>query len=55
MAVSKKTGVKRVFFKMKKQGGSSRNREVDKAGERGIMSAEELIPEGLGSTASKYR
>lgn len=34
MAVSKKSGVKRVFFKMKKQGWSSRDREVDKAGER---------------------
>ena len=55
MAVSKKTGVKRVFFKMKKQGWSSRDREVDRQERGGIMSAEELIPEGLGSTASKYR
>ena len=34
MAVNKKSGVKRLIFKMEKQGWSSRDRKVDKAGER---------------------
>ena len=34
MAVSKKSGVKRLFLKMKKHRWSSRDRKVDEAGER---------------------
>lgn len=51
----RKAGSRECFLRWRNRGGPAGTEKLTRQERGGIMSAEELIPEGLGPTASKYR
>ena len=51
----RKAGSRECFLRWRNRGGPAGTEKLTRQEREGIMSAKELIPEGLGATASKYR